>query len=96
MALKFDPIQAVYDANQELVMFIAMDGAVVVRCAVSRDALLERVRNRGVQAKELLDAYRTKADSVHRIVQHKYLAREVGPDGVVVVFSGDLNVEDQT
>ena len=91
MALTFYSDRAVYDANQELVMFMAMDGAILIRCAVSRDALLERVRNRGVQAKELLAAYRSKADAVHRIAQHKYSAREVGPDGLVVVFSGDLN-----
>jgi hypothetical protein len=96
MALTFDPIHAVYDANQELVMFMAMDGAVLIRCAVSRDALLDRVRNRGVQAKELLEAYRSKAEAVHRVAQHKYAVREVGADGVVVVFSGDLNHQEQS
>lgn len=56
--------------------------------------LLDRVRNRGVQARELLEAYRSKADAVHRIAQHKYSAREVGPDGLVIIFSGDLNLRD--
>ena len=96
MALTFDPNLAVYDPNQELVMFMAMDGAVLIRCAVSRDALLSRVQNRAVEARELLEAYRSKADAVHRIAQHKYSAREVGPDGVVVVFSGDLNLREAT
>jgi hypothetical protein len=96
MALTFDANCAVYDPNQELVMFMAMDGAILIRCAVSRDALLDRVRNRGVQAKELLEAYRRKADTVHRVAQHKYAAREVSPDGIVVVFSGDLNLQEPT
>jgi hypothetical protein len=90
MALEFDPSQAVYDEDRELVVFMAMDGAVLVRCAVTHEALLQRAQARAKSAKELLDTYRANADDIHRVAKRKYRARVTDTDGSVLVLQRDL------
>lgn len=61
LALEIEPGRAVYDDERDIVTFMGMDGARMVRCLVTREALLALARRRAETAKEMLDAYRSHA-----------------------------------
>jgi hypothetical protein len=63
MPLEIEFLRALYDDERDIVTFMGMDGARLVRCSVTRDALRALSRRRAESAKEMLEAYRTHASS---------------------------------
>ena len=90
MPLEFDANRAVYDEDRDLVVFMAMSGPRLVRCSVTREALLTLARRRAESAKEMLDAYRSHAERIHQIADRKYMQQQVDTDGTVLVIRRDV------
>jgi hypothetical protein len=93
LALQIAPAPAVYDEERDIVTFMGVDGARVVRCLVTRDALRALARQRAETAKEMLDAYRSCASQIHRIAVRKYEGRQLDHDGSVFVLQRDIAAE---
>jgi hypothetical protein len=93
MPLEFDATRAIYDEDRETVVFMATDGALLVRCCVTREALLTMAQRRARSAREMLEAYRTHSDDIHRIAQRKYRERRIDFDGSVLVLRRDIAAE---
>lgn len=94
MPLEIEPIRAVYDEERDIVTFMGMDGARMVRCLVTRQALRALAKRRAESAKEMLDAYRSYAPLIHRIAAQKYEQRQLDPDGSVFVLLRDITAEE--
>jgi hypothetical protein len=94
MPLEIEPVPAVYDDERDVVKFMGMDGARMVHCLVTREALLTLARRRAETAKEMLQAYRAYAPLIHRIAVRKYERRQLDLDGSVFVLQRDVAVED--
>ncbi|HEY2889323.1 MAG TPA: DUF1488 family protein [Dongiaceae bacterium] len=94
MPLELEPVRVVYDDERDIVTFMGMDGARMVRCSVTRDALRALSRRRAESAKEMLEAYRTHASSIHRIAVRKYEQRQLDHDGSVFVLQRDVVLKD--
>ena len=90
MPLEFHPARAIYDDTRETIVFMAMSGPRMVRCAVTRDALLSIARRRAQSAQEMLEAYRAHADRIHEIAERKYRSQLVDTDGSVLVLQRDV------
>lgn len=91
MALTFRAARAVYDGVADVVRFMAMDGAVLVKCAVTRQALMDRAHTRRGTGEDLLALYEGCADEVQSIAQEKYAAKQFEADGIILVKTRDLN-----
>src|SRR5471032_682440 len=85
MALDFDANRVIYDDERDIIVFMAMDGPRLIRCSISRDALRSMARRRAESAREMLEAYRTYADDIHRVAAHKYRLQQLDVDGSVLV-----------
>jgi hypothetical protein len=84
LALEIEPGRAVYDDERDVVTFMGMDGARMVRCLVTREALLALARRRAETAKG--DARCLSfacAALIHRIAVRKYERRKLDLDGSV-------------
>ena len=87
MPLTFRPARATYD----VVRFMALDGAVLVKCAVSREALMDRAHTRRGTGDDLLALYEGCVGEMQRIAQEKYAAKQFEGDGVILVKTAELN-----
>ena len=76
MPLEIEPTRAVYDDERDIVTFMGMDGARMVRCSVTREALYALAARRAQTAREMLDAYRSHADRIHQAAVRKYERRQ--------------------
>ena len=94
MPLEIEPIRAIYDDNRDMVVFMGMDGARLVRCSVTRDALMWLARRRARSAKEMLEAYRSNASRIHGIAATKYDRRQLDIDGTVLILQRDVEARD--
>ena len=90
MPLEIEPARAVYDDERDMVTFMGMDGARIVRCSVTREALYALAARRAQTAREMLDAYRSHADRIHQAAVRKYERRQFDTDGSVLVIQRDV------
>ena len=90
MALEIDPVRAIYDDVRDTVTFMGMDGARMVRCSVTRDALFALAQRRAGSAKEMLEAYRSHANRIHGVAWRKYDRHQLDLDGSVLVLERDV------
>ena len=90
MPLEIDQDRAVYDDERDIITFMGMDGARMVRCSVTRAALFALARRRAESARELLEAYRSHANRIHRVAWRKYDQRQLDLDGSVLVLERDV------
>jgi hypothetical protein len=90
MPLEIEPVAAVYDDERDIVTFVGKDGARLVRCLVTREALRALARRRTETAKEMLNAYRSYTSAIHRIAIRKYEQRQLDLDGSVFVLQRDV------
>ena len=90
MPLEIDPVRAVYDDVRDIVIFMGMDGARLVRCSVTRDALFALAQRRAESAKEMLEVYRSHANRIHGVAWRKYERHQVDVDGSVLVLERDV------
>ena len=91
MALTFEPARTQYDADRDIVRFMGMDGVLMVRCAVSREALMDKARSTLATDEDLVDIYIFHADVIQQIAVRKYAAQQTEPDGLILVKTADLN-----
>jgi hypothetical protein len=91
MALTFRDAASTYDAGRRVLWLSAWDGWKPVRCAVSRDALVDKARLTHAADEDLVDIYITHADEIQRIAARKYAAKQTEPDGFILVKTADLN-----
>ncbi|HEX3066581.1 MAG TPA: DUF1488 family protein [Dongiaceae bacterium] len=94
MPLEIQPLKAIYDDDRDTVVFMGMDGARMVRCSVTRAALMSLARRRAQSAKEMLEAYRSHARRIHGIAATKYARRQLDIDGTVLVLERDVEAAD--
>ena len=91
MGLTFEPTKMVYDDDRDLVLFVGLDGALMIRCAVSREALMDKARSMHATPEDLVDICIAHLDEIRRIADGKYTAKQFEADGSVLVKTGDLN-----
>ena len=92
MALRFEPDRVVYDPQEGLLRLFATDGALLVRCAVSK-AALAALEDDALGSLDLLIAtYRRNRKQLQAIAQRKYQHRECEPGGNVVIRLDDIDV----
>src|SRR5262249_61525300 len=72
------------------VTFMGCDSFRLVRCSVTRDALLKLARRRAESASDMLAAYRAHAARIHRAAARKYKKRQLHDDGSVLVQQSDI------
>jgi Protein of unknown function (DUF1488) len=90
MALTFEPARVRYDSDRDVVRFMALDGLAMVRCAVSREALMDKARSTHATDEDLVDIYIIHADEIQQIAERKYVANKTEPDGLILVTTADL------
>jgi hypothetical protein len=94
MPLEIQPVRAVYDDTRDIVTFMGLDSSRLVRCSVTREALFELARRRAESAGEMLVAYHSCSDRIHRAAVRKYEKHQLNDDGSVLVQRSDVESED--
>jgi hypothetical protein len=90
MTLSFTPHHATYDPTKDLMRFFATDGALVVPCAVSKNALLAFDPELPREARMIARLYERNRQRIEAIAERKYQARRVDKSGMVIVHLSDL------
>ena len=91
MGMTFGAGKPVYDVGRGVVLFVALDGALMVRCAVSREALMDKAGVSEATDAEVADIFVTHADRIQAVAFRKYEAKHFEPDGSVLIKTADLN-----
>ena len=94
MALSFDPDRVVYDDSERLLRIFALDGLRLVRCAVSKAALVALEDDALAGPHAMTVTYLRNQALVQEIAKRKYLARrfELG-NTTIVVRLDDVNAQ---
>lgn len=90
MPFIIDPQRAAYDFDGGRVNFYAEDGGNRVLCAVTEEALQDLTNTHTLEPEALVALYRGNSDIIAAIAEEKYRARNINPDGYVVVTSADV------
>jgi hypothetical protein len=90
MPLKFTPGRAVYDPDRRMVLFLARDDDMLVRCAVTGRALAVAAALYSLDTDNPLVVYRSLKVRIQAIAREKYRKRLRDEDGLVVVRRKDL------
>ena len=90
MPLKFTPERAIYDAERQMVRFLARDESRLVPCAVTGRALAAAALAHSLEKSEPLLVYRTFKAVIRAAAQEKYRKRLVEEDRLVIVRRKDL------
>jgi hypothetical protein len=91
MALSFAPGRAIYDADRRMVRFFAHDDALLVRCGVTRRALVSVASDQSIESDDPLLLYRKLKARIHAVARRKYLKHLREVDGLIVVRRKDLS-----
>jgi len=90
VSLTFKPQRAVYDRNKGVVRFFAQDGPVLVRCAVSKNALAS-LADTAASGEHLLErVFRRHRERIQEIASRKHQAQKHEADGSILVRRRDL------
>jgi hypothetical protein len=89
MPLKFMPERAIYDAERQMVRFLARDESRLVPCAITGRALAAALAH-SLEKSDPLLVYRTFKAGIRAAAQEKYRKRLMEEDGVVIVRRKDL------
>jgi len=92
MTLKFEPDRVVYDESERLIRMFALDGLQLVRCAVSKAALVALEDDALAGPHAMTITYRRNQSLLQAIARRKYLARHFEAGNTVVVRMDDINV----
>lgn len=91
MALTFAAVQPTYDAEMRVLWLPAWVGEAPIRCAVSREALMDIARSMFATDKQLMEMYIIHADEIQQLAKRKYINNQMEPDGSILVKTTDLN-----
>jgi Protein of unknown function (DUF1488) len=90
VALTFENERVVYDPEDELVRFFATEGALLVRCGISKAALAALEDDALTDPDAIVTAYLRNRELIQDIVARKYRASRFETGGIVVVRLQDL------
>jgi hypothetical protein len=90
MPLKFTPERAIYDAERQMVRFLARDESRLVPCAVTGRALAAAALAHSLEISDPLLVYRMFKGRIRAAAQEKYRKRLMEEDGLVIVRRKDL------
>jgi hypothetical protein len=90
MGLNFEPDRVVYDPEEGLLRMFARDGYVLVKCAVSKAALVALEDDALAGPHAMILTYRRNKERVHAIAQRKYRQRRFEARKAVVIRLEDL------
>ena len=90
MALTFEQDQVVYDPEEQLLRFFAAEGELLVRCGISKAALVALERDWLTDPDRIVTAYLQNRDLIQAIVEQKYRAHRFETGRIVVVRLQDL------
>ncbi len=85
---------AKWDRNRVL-FEIEVDGH-VVECAISREALQDVSGRRFAKPPELMECFETARPRLEQVAREKWLARSEAVEGIVTIWSDDLDEEEPT
>jgi hypothetical protein len=91
VALSFEPDRVVYDDGERLIRIFALDGSQLVRCAVSKAALVALEDDALAGPHAMAETYRRNQALVQEIARRKYLARRFELGNTIVVRLYDVN-----
>ena len=91
MDLRFDLHSAKYDAYRKLVRFVAMDGSVRIKCAVTLDALAH-VEGRPVPDRTSPTLYKKHVEKLHQIIVRKYRANQFDAFDRIMISPSDIDI----
>jgi hypothetical protein len=91
MALTFAAIPPTYDAEMRVFWLPAWNGEAPIRCAVSREALMDIAHSMLATDKQLMEIYIIHANEIQQIARRKYITNQAEPDGSFLVKTTDLN-----
>ena len=93
MTLKFEPDRVVYDEGERLIRIFALDGLQLVRCAVSKAALVALEDDALAGPHAMTITYRRNQSLLQAIAKRKYLARHFEVGNTIVVRLDDVNAQ---
>jgi Protein of unknown function (DUF1488) len=93
MSLSFTPHGAIYDPAKDLMRFNATDGALLVPCGVSKNALLALDPELPREARIIARLYERNRQRIEAIADKKYQARRIEKSGMVIVHLSDLQAK---
>src|SRR4051812_1204316 len=93
MALAFEPDRVVYDDSEHLIRIFALDGFQLVRCAVSKAALVALEDDALAGPDAMAITYRRNQALVQEIAKRKYLAQRFELGNTIVVRLDDVNAQ---
>lgn len=92
MTMRFLSDRAIYDDTTDTVRVPAVDENRLVVFAIARTAIMARLWSGDGSSAGLIEIYRRHARAFHSLARHKYRARNVEPDGTVLVALSDMPV----
>jgi hypothetical protein len=90
MPLSFRPNRTVYDPASGILRFFATEGPLLVKCGVSKDALVALSNGSVGDAAVLERVYQRHRQRIHQIAEQKHRANQIDKSGMIVVSWGDL------
>ena len=91
MALAFEPDRVVYDDGERVIRIFALDGLKLVRCAVSKAALVALEDDALAGPHAMAITYQRNRSLIQAIARRKYLVRDFEGGNSVVVRLDDIN-----
>jgi len=92
MPLSFRPNRAAYDPVSGILRFFATEGPLLVKCGVSKDALV--ALSDGSTGDTVLERiYERHQQRIHQIAERKHRANQIDKSGMIVVSRLDLATE---
>jgi hypothetical protein len=73
MALTFAAVRPTYDVGMRVLWLPAQEGETTIRCAVSREALMDMARSMLATDKQLMEIYIIHADEIQQLAKRKYI-----------------------
>ena len=91
MVVAFEPDRVVYDDGERVIRIFALDGLKLVRCAVSKAALVALEDDALAGPHAMAITYQRNRSLIQAIARRKYLVRDFEGDNGVVVRLNDIN-----
>jgi len=82
-----EPEEVHYDQHRMLVMFWGQDGDKRIRCAISRESLMDHYKSDG---KNLLKTFYDNRKSIEHEARRKYLENRLESDNTILIKTTDL------
>ena len=90
MTLKFEPDRVEYDESERMIRIFALDGLQLVRCAVSKAALVALEDDALAGPHAMTTTYRRNQSLLQAIAKRKYLAHHFEVGNTIVVRLDDV------